>query len=102
MALFQHCRPLSCVWQVYPDSGQHCQPATSPVPVWVHLGFDVVTTIYLAFAAVSVAAREIKPTRDKLQWFAALVCGLFATGAAVARAVILSSVCLPNLLDSCK
>ncbi|KAK1242055.1 hypothetical protein MKX07_000041 [Trichoderma sp. CBMAI-0711] len=82
-------RPLSRFWQAYPDSGQHCQPA-SPVLVWVYLGFDIITNFYLAFAAKSVAAREGKPRRDKLQWLAALMCGLFAMGAAVARAVILS------------
>ncbi|PTB75982.1 hypothetical protein M440DRAFT_1334854 [Trichoderma longibrachiatum ATCC 18648] len=88
MALVQHCRPL---WKVSPDSGQHCQPATSSVLVWVSLGFDIITNLYLAFAAMSVAAREDKPKKDKLQWFAALLCGLFATGMAIARAVILSS-----------
>ncbi|ETS01611.1 hypothetical protein M419DRAFT_80603 [Trichoderma reesei RUT C-30] len=90
ITLLQHCRPLSRFWQAYPDSGQHCQPATSPVLVWVYLGFDIITNFYLAFAAISVAAREGKPRRDKLQWLAALMCGLFAMGAAVARAVILS------------
>ncbi|KAL6864262.1 hypothetical protein J3F83DRAFT_762075 [Trichoderma novae-zelandiae] len=91
IAFLQSCRPLSCMWQVYPDPGQYCQPATSPVLVWVYLGFDIITNLYLALAAVPVAAKEGKSMRDKLQWFAALVCGMLATGTAIARAAILSS-----------
>ncbi|KAH0490386.1 hypothetical protein TgHK011_001857 [Trichoderma gracile] len=91
ITLFQHCWPLSRLWQVYPDLGQHCQLAASPVLVWVYLGFDLSTNLYLAFAAGSIAAREGEPSRDKLRWFVTLICGLFAMGAAVARAVILST-----------
>ncbi|KAL7945819.1 hypothetical protein V8C42DRAFT_44972 [Trichoderma barbatum] len=91
MAFLQSCRPLSHMWQVYPDPGRYCQPATSPVLVWVYFGFDTVTNIYLAFAALPIAVRKDQPTWEKLQWVATLVCGLLATGAAVARAVILVS-----------
>ncbi|KAL7819144.1 hypothetical protein V8C44DRAFT_129666 [Trichoderma aethiopicum] len=91
MALVQHCRPLSRMRKAFPDSGQNCQPATSSVRVWASLGFDIITNLYLTFAAISVAARENKSKRDQFQWFAALFCGLFATGTAIARAVILSS-----------
>lgn len=101
MAFLQSCRPLSHMWQVYPDPGRYCQPATSPVLVWVYFGFDTVTNLYLASAATPVAARKDKPTWEKLQWFATLACGLLATAAAVARAVILVSVCIPmTILDA--
>ncbi|EHK17624.1 uncharacterized protein TRIVIDRAFT_231906 [Trichoderma virens Gv29-8] len=91
MAFLQSCRPLSHMWQVYPNPGRYCQPATSPVLVWVYFSFDTITNLYLASAAIPVATRNDKPTWEKLQWVATLVCGLLATAAAVARAVILVS-----------
>ncbi|KAL6695050.1 hypothetical protein J3F84DRAFT_37879 [Trichoderma pleuroticola] len=96
MALLQSCRPLPHMWQVYPSPGLFCQPATSPVLVWVYLSFDIITNLYLASAATPVATRKDKPTWEKLQWAATLVCGLLATAAAAARAVILVSDQHPN------
>lgn len=80
------------MWQVYPSPGLYCQPATSPVLVWVYFSFDIVTNLYLASAAIPVATRKDKPTWEKLQWVATLVCGLLAMAAAAARAIILVSV----------
>ncbi|RFU75864.1 pth11-typeg- -coupled receptor [Trichoderma arundinaceum] len=91
MAFLQSCGPLSHTWQVYPDLGRSCQPAMSPVLVWVYFGFDMATNLYLALTAVSVAAGGSATTLDKLQWLGTLVCGLLVTAAAVARAVILVS-----------
>ncbi|KAK4085520.1 uncharacterized protein Triagg1_510 [Trichoderma aggressivum f. europaeum] len=98
MALLQSCRPLPHMWQVYPSPGLYCQPATSPVLVWVYFSFDIITDLYLASAATSVATRKDKPTWEKLQWVATLVCGLLATAAAAARAIILVSVSWPLVL----
>lgn len=94
ITFLQSCRPLSNMWQVYPDPGRVCQPATSPVLVWVYFCFDVTTNLYLAVAAMPLAVRQGKPTRENLKWLATLGCGLLITAAAIARAVILVSVCL--------
>ncbi|KAL7935170.1 hypothetical protein V8C35DRAFT_266335 [Trichoderma chlorosporum] len=91
MALLQSCRPLSHMWQIYPDPGRYCQPATSPVLVWIYFSFDIITNLYLAFTAIPVAFRKDKSTWEKLQWVATLVCGLLATATAIVRAVILIS-----------
>lgn len=94
LAFSQSCRPLSGMWQVYPDPGRYCQPATSPVLVWVYFGSDTMTTLYLAIAAVPLALKRGKPMWETLQWLTTLVCGLIITAAALTRAIILVSVCL--------
>ncbi|KAM0264878.1 hypothetical protein ACHAQJ_000394 [Trichoderma viride] len=91
VAFLQSCRPLSDMWQVYPDPGRHCQPATSPVLVWVYFGFDIATTLYLTCAAMPLAIKTGKHMWEKLQWLTMLLCGLIVTATAVARAVILVS-----------
>lgn len=90
----QSCRPLSNMWHLYPDPGRYCQPATSPVLVWVYFGFDTITTLYLAMAAIPLALKRSKPMWETLQWFTTLLFGLIITAAALTRAIILVSVCL--------
>ncbi|KAL7791902.1 hypothetical protein V8C37DRAFT_138165 [Trichoderma ceciliae] len=96
MAFLQSCRPLSHMWQVSPDPGRYCRPATSPVLVWVYFGFDMATNLYLSSAAMPLAIRKGKATWEKLQWLTMLVCGLLVTAAAIARAVTLVSVHHPS------
>lgn len=94
LAFSQSCRPLSNMWQVYPDPGRYCQPATSPMLVWVYFGFDTITTLYLAMVAMPLVSERGKAMRETLQWLTTVVCGIIITAAALARAMILVSVCL--------
>ncbi|KAM0513398.1 hypothetical protein ACHAPE_007862 [Trichoderma viride] len=91
LAFSQSCRPLSNMWQVYPDPSRNCQPATSPVLVLAYFSFDTITTLYLAMAAMPVALKRGKHMWETLQWLTTLVCGLIITAAALSRAIILVS-----------
>ncbi|KAH6687187.1 hypothetical protein F5X68DRAFT_134025 [Plectosphaerella plurivora] len=45
--LFLSCLPLHRMWQIYPDPGPRCYPATSPQVVWMYYAFNVSTDFYL-------------------------------------------------------
>ncbi|KAL9473961.1 hypothetical protein ACSS6W_008341 [Trichoderma asperelloides] len=91
VAFSQSCRPLSNMWQAYPDPGRYCQPATSPVLVWVYFGFDSITTLYLAMAAMPLTLKRSKTMQETLQWLTTLLCWIIITVAALTRAIILVS-----------
>ncbi|KAL7918482.1 putative PTH11-typeG-protein-coupled receptor [Trichoderma austrokoningii] len=91
LAFSQSCRPLSNMWQVYPDPGRHCQLAASPTLAWFFFGSDTMTTLYLAAAAMPLALKRGKAMRETLLWLTTGVCGLIITVAALARAMIMVS-----------
>ncbi|KAI1480103.1 hypothetical protein K445DRAFT_332292 [Daldinia sp. EC12] len=41
------CRPLAKSWQIYPDPGEACYPATSPYSTFCTLSLNVFTSLYV-------------------------------------------------------
>ncbi|KAK4071750.1 uncharacterized protein Triagg1_5988 [Trichoderma aggressivum f. europaeum] len=47
MNLYLSCRPFHKLWQIFPDPGNHCQPAVSNQIIWVYWAFNVTTDLYI-------------------------------------------------------
>ncbi|CDM36234.1 hypothetical protein DTO013E5_9942 [Penicillium roqueforti] len=47
LSILLSCQPFHAFWQIYPDPGKFCQPANSPVYVFVIVILNITTDIYL-------------------------------------------------------
>lgn len=88
--LFLGCRPLGHMWQIYPDPGAQCQPASSPALIWTYVGLNVATHVYLMAVPIPMLFKAALPAWQKVITVVLLSCGLFVTAAAILRAVVLS------------
>ncbi|OAX84488.1 hypothetical protein ACJ72_01159 [Emergomyces africanus] len=62
--LFLACRPFNKYWQIYPDPGNICQPAISNQVIWVFLGFNIATDMYLLSIPIPMLWQSsIKPLK---------------------------------------
>ncbi|KAI2472728.1 hypothetical protein F4781DRAFT_444436 [Annulohypoxylon bovei var. microspora] len=49
-----NCRPFPANWQIYPDPGPVCYPATSPYGVFGTLSLNVLTSLYVFFVPLPI------------------------------------------------
>ncbi|QSS53272.1 hypothetical protein I7I53_00475 [Histoplasma capsulatum var. duboisii H88] len=87
--LFLACRPFNKYWQIYPDPGNVCQPAVSNQIIWVYLGFNVATDMYLLSIPIPMLWQSsIKPMK-KVGLTVLFSGGLLVMACAVVRVVMI-------------
>ncbi|OAT04807.1 hypothetical protein BDBG_01303 [Blastomyces gilchristii SLH14081] len=87
--LFLACRPFHKNWQIYPDPGNVCQPAISNQIIWVFLGLNVTTDMYLLSIPIPMLWQSsIKPLK-KVGLTVLFSGGLLVMACAVLRVVMI-------------
>ena len=89
--LLLSCRPFSHMWQINPNPGPFCMPATSPALIWTYLSFNVATDLYLIAIPMPMLWKAAMPLAQRLSLMALFSCGLFVTACAILRVVLLVS-----------
>lgn len=57
LSIMLGCLPFHKNWQIYPDPGNHCQPAISHINLYVTVVLNVVTDLYLMSIPLPVSPR---------------------------------------------
>ncbi|KAA8893198.1 hypothetical protein FN846DRAFT_811723 [Sphaerosporella brunnea] len=84
------CYPLHKNWQIYPNPGNHCQPAISKVNVYVTLFLNLITDIYLLSIPLPLLWSLSNLTRRRrLMLIAMFSGGVFVMIAGILRCVLI-------------
>ncbi|KAF7174023.1 hypothetical protein CNMCM5623_006329 [Aspergillus felis] len=83
------CYPMHKNWQIYPDPGIHCQPAISPIDVYVTVTLNVATDVYLITIPTPMLFKARLPWREKLELFILFSGGIFVMAAGILRCVLI-------------
>ncbi|KAF5516769.1 hypothetical protein CGCS363_v001848 [Colletotrichum siamense] len=85
------CFPTHKNWQIYPDPGNTCQPATSKVNILVTVVLNVLTDLYLMSIPIPMLWFSKLPLRKKLGLIVLFSGGIFVTMAGILRCVLIIS-----------
>ncbi|KAJ5919303.1 hypothetical protein N7466_010246 [Penicillium verhagenii] len=71
------CHPLDKNWQIYPNPGNHCQPAVSKIDIYVTVVLNVATDIYLISIPAPMLFKARLRWREKFELLILFSGGLF-------------------------
>ncbi|KAJ5101149.1 hypothetical protein N7456_007201 [Penicillium angulare] len=83
------CHPLEKNWQIYPDPGNHCQPAVSKIDIYVTVVLNVATDVYLISIPAPMLFKARLPWREKLELVILFSGGLFVMMCGILRCVLI-------------
>ncbi|KAJ5171008.1 uncharacterized protein N7500_003791 [Penicillium coprophilum] len=83
------CHPMDKNWQIYPDPGNHCQPAVSKIDIYVTVVLNVATDIYLIGIPAPLLLKARLQWREKLELLILFSGGLFVMMAGILRCVLI-------------
>ncbi|KAF3399966.1 hypothetical protein F1880_007996 [Penicillium rolfsii] len=83
------CVPMHKNWQIYPDPGNHCQPAVSKIDIYVTVVLNVATDIYLISIPAPMLFKARLHWREKLELLVLFSGGLFVMMAGILRCVLI-------------
>ncbi|KAJ5973187.1 hypothetical protein N7481_010397 [Penicillium waksmanii] len=83
------CFPLHKNWQIYPNPGNHCQPAVSKIDIYVTVVLNVATDIYLISIPAPMLFKARLRWREKLELLVLFSGGLFVMMAGILRCVLI-------------
>ncbi|KAJ5409119.1 hypothetical protein N7509_003002 [Penicillium cosmopolitanum] len=83
------CFPLHKNWQIYPNPGNHCQPAVSNIDIYVTVVLNVATDIYLISIPAPMLFKARLRWREKLELLVLFSGGLFVMMAGILRCVLI-------------
>ncbi|OQE41946.1 hypothetical protein PENCOP_c004G06770 [Penicillium coprophilum] len=83
------CHPMDKNWQIYPDPGNHCQPAVSKIDIYVTVVLNVATDIYLIGIPAPLLVKARLQWREKLELLILFSGGLFVMMAGILRCVLI-------------
>ncbi|PYH94076.1 hypothetical protein BO71DRAFT_380321 [Aspergillus ellipticus CBS 707.79] len=89
LSILLGCHPLHKNWQIYPDPGNHCQPAVSHIDVYVTVTLNVVTDIYLISIPFPILFKARLPLREKIELIVLFSGGIFVMAAGILRCVLI-------------
>ncbi|KAK0666826.1 hypothetical protein QBC41DRAFT_280275 [Cercophora samala] len=89
LSILLGCRPLERNWQIYPDPGNHCQPAISNIDIFVTLALNVITDIYLMSIPIPMLWRASMRPIKKIGLIVLFSGGAFVTVAGVLRCILI-------------
>ncbi|VBB84447.1 Putative protein of unknown function [Podospora comata] len=89
LSILLGCRPLERNWQIYPNPGNHCQPAISNIDIFVTLGLNVSTDIYLMSIPIPMLWRATMRPMKKIGLIVLFSGGAFVTVAGVLRCILI-------------
>ncbi|KAF7122907.1 hypothetical protein CNMCM5793_001018 [Aspergillus hiratsukae] len=83
------CHPMHKNWQIYPNPGLRCQPAISPIDVYVTVTLNVATDLYLITIPAPMLFKARLPWREKLELSILFSGGIFVMAAGILRCVLI-------------
>ncbi|KJR88211.1 uncharacterized protein SPSK_07260 [Sporothrix schenckii 1099-18] len=89
LSILLGCRPLSKNWQIYPDPGNHCQPAISRIDIFVTVVLNVATDIYLMSIPLPMLWKANLRPAKKIGLMVLFSGGIFVTTAAILRCILI-------------
>ncbi|KAM7186715.1 hypothetical protein V8F33_011638, partial [Rhypophila sp. PSN 637] len=89
IAIFASCQPLSKNWQIYPDPGQYCYPATAPTTVRSSFVSNVISDVYLILIPVPLLWGSRLRFLEKLLSTLVLGAGVFVLVCATVKTVFI-------------
>ncbi|KAF2997475.1 hypothetical protein E8E14_003809 [Neopestalotiopsis sp. 37M] len=91
VCILASCSPINKNWQIYPNPGLTCQPAISRVNVFVTLGFNVATDLYLLTIPIPMLWSAQIQLWKKLGLIVLFSGGIFVMMAGILRCVLIIS-----------
>ncbi|KAM7187214.1 hypothetical protein V8F20_011060 [Naviculisporaceae sp. PSN 640] len=89
IAIFASCQPLSKNWQIYPDPGPSCYPATAPATVWSSFASNVISDMYLILIPIPLLWSSRLRFLEKLLSTIVLGAGVFVLVCATVKTVFI-------------
>ncbi|KAJ5742487.1 uncharacterized protein N7511_011506 [Penicillium nucicola] len=81
------CHPIHKNWQIYPDPGNHCQPAVAKIHIYFTVLLNVTTDIYLMSVPIPIIITSRMKWREKAPLIVLFSGGLFVITAGILRCV---------------
>ncbi|KAI0165175.1 hypothetical protein GGR52DRAFT_581885 [Hypoxylon sp. FL1284] len=90
LAIFCGCLPFYRNWQIYPDPGNHCQPAISRPIIWTTFAANISTDIYLILIPIPMLlSSSLKPVK-KVASSIVLGAGVFVLVCAMLKTIFVT------------
>ncbi|KAI1214265.1 uncharacterized protein F4807DRAFT_468184 [Annulohypoxylon truncatum] len=86
-----NCRPFPMNWQIYPDPGQMCYPATSPYGVYGTLSLNILTSLYVFFVPLPILWMANIKLWKKIGLILLVSANCFVIAVAILRAYLILS-----------
>ncbi|KAK3314830.1 hypothetical protein B0H66DRAFT_481402 [Apodospora peruviana] len=91
IAVFASCQPFHKYWQVYPDPGHLCYPATSPTIVWAGFAANITSDVYLIVIPLPLLWGSNLRMLEKILSTIVLGAGVFVLVCAIVKTVLVVS-----------
>ncbi|KAB2576770.1 hypothetical protein DBV05_g4570 [Lasiodiplodia theobromae] len=88
LSILLGCQPFSNNWQIYPDPGNHCQPAISKIDLYVTVVLNVLTDAYLMSIPLPMLWRANLEIKRKLSLILIFGGGVFVMMAGILRCAL--------------
>ncbi|KAF3005048.1 hypothetical protein E8E13_009329 [Curvularia kusanoi] len=89
LSILLGCQPFQHNWQMYPDPGNHCQPAISKIDLYVTVVLNVVTDAYLLSIPMPMLWKASLELRRKLSLIVVFGGGVFVMMAGILRCALI-------------
>ncbi|KAK4158750.1 hypothetical protein QBC43DRAFT_382280 [Cladorrhinum sp. PSN259] len=89
LSLLLTCSPLKKNWQIYPNPGDFCQPATSKVNIFVTLTLNVTTDFYLMSIGTQILSKVSAKPLKKAGLMLLFSGGIFIMVAGILRGTLI-------------
>lgn len=83
------CHPMHKNWQIYPNPGIYCQPAVSPIDVYMTVTLNVATDLYLITIPAPMLFKARLPWWEKCELLILFSGGFFVMAAGILRCVLI-------------
>ncbi|KAF1961445.1 hypothetical protein CC80DRAFT_237658 [Byssothecium circinans] len=89
LSILLGCHPLRKNWQIYPDPGNHCQPAISKIDLYVTVVLNVTTDMYLLSIPLPMLWKANLEKRRKISLLIIFGGGIFVMMAGILRCALI-------------
>ncbi|KAI0882930.1 uncharacterized protein GGS22DRAFT_190907 [Annulohypoxylon maeteangense] len=86
-----NCRPFPMNWQVYPDPGPTCYPATAPYGLYGTLSLNIITSLYVFFVPLPILWMANIKLWKKIGLILLVSANCFVIAVAILRAYLILS-----------
>ncbi|KAH7112389.1 hypothetical protein EDB81DRAFT_848883 [Dactylonectria macrodidyma] len=88
-SIFFGCRPFHKLWQIQPDPGNFCQPASSKLLIFLVVTLNIITDIYLMIIPIPVLWKAKVPRLKKVMLVLLFSGGIFVMVAGILRCILI-------------
>ncbi|KAL6249320.1 hypothetical protein RBB50_003173 [Rhinocladiella similis] len=89
LSILLGCHPFHKNWQIYPDPGNHCQPAISKIDLYVTVVLNVLSDAYLLSIPIPLLWKADVPMVKKLSLIFIFSGAVFVMAAGILRAALI-------------